>query len=81
MQKKSKDLSKLIGLISTGSLQSRTKSIKWLKGQLRNAKWDLEKKKQIQDALNMAKQMTEEQFRYEVDKFINQSFYQNMIWK
>ena len=70
-----------IGFICAGSICNREDSIRWLKKQLRNPKWNLDKKRQIQESLNLVKQMSEEQFRYEVDKYINQTFYQNNIWK
>ena len=69
-----------IGLMCAGSLTSRQESIKWLKKQNRNAKWNLDKKKQIQKALNMAQNMTDEEYRKCVDSYMVKVFYANNIW-
>ena len=68
------------GLICAGSLESRKKSIKWLKRQLRNARRKLDQKKQIQKALNLVTKMNDDEFRDCVNRYIRKTFYTNYDW-
>jgi hypothetical protein len=59
------------GLICAGSLESRKKSITWLKKQLRSSKRNLAQKKQIQRALNLVLKMNDEEYQDNVDAYFD----------
>ena len=68
------------GLICAGSLESRKKSITWLKKQLRSSKRNLVQKKQIQKALNLVLKMNDEEYIECVNSYLHRTFYTNNVW-
>lgn len=68
------------GLICAGSLESRKKSITWLKKQLRSSKRNLAQKKQIQRALNLVSKMNDDEYEECVNSYMHRTFYTNNVW-
>ena len=70
-----------IALMCAGSINNRRESIKWLKKQLRNAKQNLNDKKVLQKALNLARGMSDEEFIACINSYLMNTFYSNNTWK
>jgi AmiR/NasT family two-component response regulator len=70
-----------IALICAGSMTNRKLAEKYLKRQLRSAKKSLVSKKMIQRALNLVKQMSQEEYDNAVMIFRNRTFFSNQRWE
>ena len=69
-----------MALICSGSIANRKKSEVYLKKMLRNANRYKVPKKLIQRALNLVKEMSQQDFEKEVNIYIQKTFYTNHTW-